>query len=471
MRRRLAVWLVGSALLATVVFLVGCAVSVTPSGVTKKHPAFTPGTACNATGCHDTYKHKEPYTGPCNLCHNTSNWKTVTYTHKDPNFNEGTHALVGCPLCHTEGQSLPNGACVTCHDAPHGGWTGCSNCHIPIAWRLVKPVPSGHLSLLGGHSKLTCQDCHKAPQEPAVPRTCTNCHGTNHGGLTNCQDCHDPALGWGKPKPNFNHNEFWVRVGIHAKLACTKCHPNNRFAGTPTQCVGCHGVQHGGLTQCGQCHTPAATAGFKFTTFKHNSVFVLLGAHLTAYNKGRCSECHPKGLFAKVTGTTCAGCHRSGNPNTIPAGSPHKGSVTSSCQVCHTPYGFDFAHLIKPFKAHPIPLGGRHAQLPCTLCHTSLVFSQPTKSCVSCHFAGSTNPPGIPHVGPTNCISCHWPTTWNNTHFTHPIIGGFGFPVSPHTSTEFGPYPTGCINCHPADAASNGNPDFTHFSCSKCHSL
>lgn len=467
MRRRLAVWIVGSMLLATSLVLAGCAVkeSVSPTPTTK-HPAYAPGTACNATGCHDKYTHKKPYEGPCETCHSLETWKPAKYTHKDASFDQGMHPLVGCPMCHTEGADLPTGGCKTCHDAPHGGWKGCTNCHIPVAWRIVKPAPAGHLSLKGGHSKLVCQDCHKAAEEPAVPRTCTNCHGTKHGGLTTCQDCHDPALGWGTPKKDFNHNEFWVRVGVHAKLACAKCHPNNRFAGTPRECVGCHGVHHGGLTQCGSCHTPAAKKGFKYTTFVHSSVFRLVGKHLDAYNAGRCSGCHPKNQYAKVAGTSCLACHSSGNPNTNPPGSPHGKSVTK-CQTCHTPVGFSFGNLIKPYDEHPIPLGGRHAALNCTLCHTSLVFTSPTKSCVTCHSAGSTNPPGIPHVGPLQCLSCHWPTTWQNTHFTHPTIGGFGFPVSPHNMFEFGPYPTGCANCHPSNTAV---VDFTNASCTTCHS-
>lgn len=471
MRRRLAVWLVGSMLLAMVIVLVGCAVSKTVSTTpAPAHPSYSPGTACDATGCHTpdsfkpAYTHKKPYEGPCETCHNLTSWKRVTYKHQDASFDQGMHPLVGCAMCHTEGEALPTGGCKTCHDAPHGGWNECRNCHIPIAWRITKPAPSGHLSLKGGHSDLICQDCHKAPTEPAVPRTCTNCHGTNHGGLTTCQHCHDPSLGWGKPKADFDHDEFFVRKGIHAKLKCGQCHPNDRFAGTPRECVGCHGVHHGGLTQCGNCHTPTASKGFKFTTFVHSSVFQLEGKHLDAYNAGHCSGCHPSNKFAIVAGTKCVSCHKSGNPNTTPPGSPH-GSSVSNCKTCHTPLGFSFSNLLTPYQAHPIALGGEHADRPCTLCHTSLVFTSPTKTCVTCHSAGSTNPPGIPHVGPLACLDCHTPTTWSHTHFTHPEISGFGF-ISPHNMLEFGGYPTGCVNCHPSSTAV---VDFTTASCDTCH--
>ena len=104
MRRRLLVWLVGSALLATVVFLVGCAVSTSVAPVLPaKHISYPAGTACDAVGCHTQYKHQEPYLGPCDTCHNLTDWKQVTYKHKDPTFDNGMHSLVGCSTCHTEG--------------------------------------------------------------------------------------------------------------------------------------------------------------------------------------------------------------------------------------------------------------------------------------------------------------------------------------------------------------------------------
>jgi hypothetical protein len=525
--RRLAVWLVGSALLAVVVFLVGCSVTeqLGPQPAAA-HPQYAAGTACDAASCHDTYTHKQPYVGPCENCHSTDSWKRITYAHKDKTFDNGMHPLVGCSMCHTEGEKLPSGGCATCHQSKHGGWQQCKACHTAVAWNLRKPKPANHVSLKGGHAKLDCFDCHKNAEAPAKPRQRVNCHGTNHGGLTNCQDCHSPDRGW-KPRPDFNHNAFFVRIGAHLRAACADCHPNGRFAGTPRVCVGCHGKAHGGLTDCGACHTPAGkngfasptfrhssvfpltgrhakldcsrchprkefarvlgngshrcvschgpqhggltdcaschtTRGFEFPTFNHNSVYKLTGKHLDAYQAGRCSGCHPGNRFAVVAGTDCIDCHKAGSTN--PPGTPHGSSVSSKCQTCHTPSGFDFPHLIKPFENHPLPLGQKHTDRPCTLCHTSLVFSQPTRQCSQCHTA--------PHVGPTGCLSCHTPTTWPNVHFTHPaILGSFLIPnyvgVS-HDYTEFGGYPTGCFQCHPGP---NSNPDFTGFNCltAGCH--
>jgi hypothetical protein len=530
-RRRLAVWLVGSALLAAVSVLVGCAVTTsTPPVVAAKHVAFPAGTACDAANCHTQYKHQQPYLGPCDKCHNLVDWKQVKYTHNDPTFDNGMHPLVGCATCHTEGQALPTGGCATCHDAPHGGWQGCKSCHTTVAWRLLKPLPTGHVSLEGAHSKLVCQDCHKTATEPAVARTCVNCHADKspHGaGITTCQNCHDPARGNWTPNPNFNHNTFFQLVGAHTKLQCAQCHKNGKFAGTPRVCVGCHGVHHGGLTNCGACHnrtafTPATfrhssvfvlvgqhaklactnchpkrlfarvigggshrcvschgvqhggltncaschtPKGFVPSTFRHSTVFPLIGQHAVLYAQGKCSACHPDGKFAVVPGTHCVDCHG--------ADSPHGASVAQwSCQTCHTPAGF--AKVIQPFAQHPLTLAGHHAQAACTDCHTSLVFSNTTRGCVVCHGAGGSAVVKVPHVGPSACLSCHTPTTWADTHFVHPVILNFeNTAPAGHDFTSFGPYPTGCAHCHGGSVAAldftiSANTMHTVY-CLECH--
>jgi hypothetical protein len=45
------------------------------------------------------------------------------------------------------------------------------------------------------------------------------------------------------------------------------------------------------------------------------------------------------------------------------------------------------------------------------------------------------------------------------------VITGFG-ETAPHYYTDFGGYPSGCVNCHPG---SGSNPDFTAYSCAACH--
>jgi hypothetical protein len=521
--RRLSIWLAGTALLLTVLALVGCVVATIPSVKAAAHPGFAAGTACDATGCHTPsyfkppFTHKEPYLGPCETCHTLNGWTPAVYTHKDSSFDNGMHPLIGCAMCHTEGQPLPSSQCSSCHEAPHLGSKACVNCHTTTAWGMRKPLPADHVSLLGGHSKLECFDCHD--KTPVKPRTCTNCHGTNHGGLTNCQDCHDPATGW-EPKEGWSHSAFFRITGQHTKLDCTDCHENGRFANTPRVCVGCHGKKHGGLTDCANCHTPA---GFDPSTFRHSSVFRLTGRHAQL----PCTACHAQNQFARVLGKgshqcvschgvqhgglrDCASCHTTAgfedatfrHQTAFPLIGVHATLACSQCHIggeffpppskvcanchgpmhggiagcdrCHTPVSFTD---VPPFTAHPIPLGGAHASTThCDRCHTGLNFVAYPTQCVTCHGASGSASTLVPHVGPTACLDCHWPTAWTDVHFTHAAVmfgsGLAGLPDNPHrTSTTFGTYdsssfstyPTGCAKCHPGPAGSDAN--FTAHSC------
>lgn len=430
MARKLTVWIGGLALLLAVAGLVGCAVSTSVLPSVSKHPGYTAGTACDATGCHDTYKHQEPYLGPCQDCHTLERWKPAVYSHKDTSFDNGMHTIIGCAMCHTEGEPLPSAKCTACHDpAPHAGSTTCVDCHTTTAWGLRKPLPDNHVSLLGGHKKLECFDCHTAKPVKDKPRACVDCHGTNHGGLRNCQDCHAPATGW-EPKDGWSHDPFFKITGQHKKLDCTQCHTNGRFAGTPKVCVGCHGKKHGGLTNCASCHT---TAGFKPSTFRHSSVFALTGRHA----KLDCTKCHTtRGAYARVVGGgshRCVDCH----------GSRHGG--LTNCANCHTTAGFENA----TFKhATVFPLTGRHAELACSKCHTGGEFVVKGTHCVDCH--------GVQHGGLRDCADCHTTAGFSNAHFTHPrsfpLTGAHDGPscgACHETALKFLPAPNpNCVTCH-----------------------
>ena len=468
--------------------------TVTPA--TPSHPTVTASQPCTSckTPTHQ-YRHKTPYQGPCARCHNLVSWRRVSYVHRNTAFNVGMHPVLGCSWCHVEGAPLIKADCNRCHTSKHGGPKACAKCHTAVAWSLRAPLPAGHVSLLGGHAGLRCFDCHAKPAFAATPRTCTTCHGTKHGGLTNCALCHSPERGW-KPLPGFDHSVFFPLTGRHSKVECGKCHVNNRFAGTPTFCSGCHGVQHGGLTDCGRCHT---TSGFVPSTFRHSSVFVLSGAHARL----ACSACHPGNAFARLrfagSGTACVRCHgvqhggltncRSCHNTTafIPstfrhasvfvlsgahaslaceachpgnafarlrfAGSgtacvrchgPQHGGLTN-CTRCHTTSGFV---LIRTFKHTPsVPLGPIHLGLahPCAICHHSLNFVSATTPCVTCHLHSS------PHVAPTDCLRCHRPTVWTDIHFTHIEM-----------SYHYAALGVRCVDCH-----TTGN--FAVYSCDHCH--
>jgi hypothetical protein len=327
------------------------------------------------------------------------------------------------------------------------------------------------VSLARGHADLSCLDCHTQPNATAAARACVSCHGTKHGGLKDCQRCHDPSRGW---TPDFVHDTVFKLSGVHATLACTKCHTAGRYFGTNPKCSSCHGRKHGGLTACASCHT---TSAFKPTTFRHSRVFPLSpGPHA----KFACTRCHPNRQFAKVRGRTCAGCH-----------GPQHGGLRK-CTPCHTRTG---ALSGKTDHSVFFPLLGAHKALACSTCHGSPFRPAPGKQCVDCHggkhgnqtscgnchtttsfspIKAITHPNGIrisghhgslsgcaechhtpldfgstpnactksgchvvPHVGPSDCLRCHSPSTsWLDLHFTHPQI-------PPH-----GPLQFKCVFCH-----------------------
>lgn len=512
----------------------------------------------SCSSCHD-YKHQEPYLGECETCHTTSSWLATHYTHANPEFNTSFHAIIGCERCHTEGEPLPSVACESCHAprSPHGvGPVACAPCHTVVAWSLQRAVPGDHLSLKGGHTgvscfechtagvevpesgargcvdchgenhgitancerchdaalgwdpipgfdhspffklegrhaQIDCTDCHTKGQFVGTPATCAGCHGTMHGGLTQCQSCHDPSRGW-SPKPGWDHSVFFKLEGKHLKVDCGECHVNNTFAGTPTNCLGCHPVAHKNLTVCEQCHTPH---GFVPSSFDHDKYFPITGGHA----KLDCAACHPKGIY-DGTPTVCTGCHGAAHggltacqdchttqgfvPSTfnhasrfplvgthakvacsschpgnkyaqnIGGGShactachasPH-GSGVTECTACHRPTLWSDILLTE----HPgeIKLGTAHTQRACTLCHPTLKFiDDAPKPCQDCHIGD------VPHVGPANCLDCHRPTTWAELHFTHPDIGVHE--ARPWLNSY-------CLRCHPG-------PDFTIVDCTSCH--
>lgn len=530
---------------------------------TPEHPVVASGQSCQS--CKDaaqhTYVHEEPYVGACDTCHVTSSWTNVHYDHENDVFDASFHGLIGCAWCHTEGEPVVQETlCSDCHAAksPHEGEVGdCAICHTPIAWALNAPVPEGHVSLLGGHGGLSCFMCHTPVVIPARDRGCVDCHGVNHGGLKNCEDCHDPVLDW-KPKDDFSHDSFFVLEGAHADADCARCHSNGKFVGTPTTCVGCHGVKHGGLTNCQDCHTPKNGDWTPIAGFDHGAFFPLVGRHKLA----QCADCHTSGKFAG-TPTACVSCHgdrhkgltdcaqchsplKSWAPvdfshdsyfkldgkhtsvsctkchvNNVFDGTPkicvechgvqHGG--LSDCASCHTTAGFvpsTFVHStrftlvgahaslacskchpsnayadvigtgtqcydchalrhgdgypncttchtttswapIKDDVTHPSPieLGTEHRSRSCTLCHTTLIFGDPTKPCVDCHSGD------VPHVGPSDCVRCHMPTVWTQIDFTH-------IDIPEHVYGGPEPQYSDCTLCHPAG-------DFTTYTCDLCH--
>ncbi|MCB0533537.1 MAG: cytochrome c3 family protein, partial [Saprospiraceae bacterium] len=189
------------------------------------------------------------------------------------------------------------------------------------------------------------------------------------------------------------------------------------------------------------------------STFDHNTIWPLNGAHASIIN---CTDCHIGGNFNN-TPNTCVGCHQADynattNPNHSAAGFP------TDCTQCHD----ETAWVPSTFDHNTIwPLNGAHANVPnCTDCHIGGNFNNTPNTCVGCHQAdynGANNPNHLSAGFPTDCTLCHNETAWDPSTFDH---DNMYFPI--YSGKHKDEWNT-CSECH----TTSGN--FMAFSCIDCH--
>lgn len=160
--------------------------------------------------------------------------------------------------------------------------------------------------------------------------------------------------------PRFDHFTTGFELdGTHQTVACSSCHTNSIFAGTPSTCVGCH-----------------SGAGFVRASRKH-------ATHNTTTD--RCSSCHGTNSWSPVvrvdhleTLGTCAGCHN----NLRVSGKPPSHLPTNAdCASCHRSSFWSMA----------------------TFSHDGI-----TTNCVACHNGTTATGKVATHIPATNqCESCH----------------------------------------------------------------
>lgn len=257
----------------------------------------------------------------CERCHPSDSFKAKRYQHPAWQLR-GAHTRLDCKKCHSVKKlGVAKGAtCSACHGVRHGGLSDCARCHTQTAFRPSKFRHSSVYKLSGAHARLSCGQCHPGVRWTQSKGTaCSSCHGTRHGGLSACSKCHTTA----SFKPSkFNHASRYPLTGAHTRISCAKCHPSNKYTQTKGRtCVACHGVKHGGQTDCSHCHT--ATAWQPIKPIAHTPRYPLIGQHQYV----ECIGCH-KGLSFASTPTRCIDCHAS-----LSHGMPR-------CESCHTPYSW-----------------------------------------------------------------------------------------------------------------------------------
>ena len=229
--------------------------------------------------CHPD-PHRQQFTQACTVCHpSPATWNVTKkqFDHdRDSKFPlTGEHAEARCIKCHKPtppdtklGQAkfkeLPMG-CADCHkikrpdkhpEAAFG--TLCVSCHNTRRWGKTEP-PLTHIQnfapqgdkLVGKHLVVACKDCHQATMiprlglKPATADQCAVCHQSTdpHKGTLgrDCFRCHT-TVGWKAPDLRFDHDTMtrWALDQDHERVACVKCHENNKWKPLDTACKSCH---------------------------------------------------------------------------------------------------------------------------------------------------------------------------------------------------------------------------------------
>ena len=473
------------------------------------------GKPLNCVGCHQTdfnqttNPHHLPagFSTSCESCHTTAAFKGARFDHNATAFPlTGAHIAQTCAGCHADRvyKGKPQ-TCVSCHLTDYnatttpshrsGGFpTTCESCHSTADWHGAFDHSKTLFPLSGAHMAATCAACHFDNVYKGKPTTCVSCHLAKYNATTNpkhstagfptdCASCHTTGQWLGA---TFNHNATAFPLsGAHQATACTDCHVNGVFKGTPTACVSCHQpdfnnstnphhVPAGFSTTCTSCHT--TNPGWK-GTYNHNQTsFPLTGAHMAA----TCSDCHADRVYNGKP-TTCVSCHQTDYNNTTNPKHSTAGFPTD-CVACHNTaqwLGATFNH-----NATAFPLSGAHLAVACTDCHVNGVFKGTPTACVSCHqtdFNNSTNPHHVPAGFSTTCTSCHttnpgWkPAPYNHSQTSFPLTGAHvtATCLDCHADRVYNGKPTTCVSCHLTDYNNTTNPRHSTAGfptdCASCH--
>jgi hypothetical protein len=350
----------------------------TPLGCAKCHSTDDKFSASNqkCSTCHAQHdakfmtQHVQDFGENCAACHDGAD-RMVKFDHSETAFPlRGQHTQVQCVGCHgakkwligsvqtlsqLTAQSFKQAPtdCAGCHAEPevHKGMfdSNCATCHSTDGWKPARMDGKlfDHTSTIGFslalHIKnydgtvMDCKACHQNGINSFDQQICETCHaqGAERAAFmrkhvdqfgTACLDCHDGV----DRMSNFDHANFFVLDGKHAKIDCDACHKNKVFKDTPKVCVQCHAEPaiHAGFfgLKCEYCHSaqawsPAALKEHVFPLDHGGKVEV------------PCQTCHP----SKYAEYTCYGCHDH-QPDEITASHQKAGIAVQDlpdCARCH----------------------------------------------------------------------------------------------------------------------------------------
>ena len=340
-----------------------------------------------------------------------------------------------------------------------------------------------------GHAKLEseCKNCHVRFNRAAQTGLCVDCHKDiardvsqrrgfhGHEQEKECRTCHTDHKGRNAniapiKAGTFDHRQTdFVLKGAHAspKVECSACHvPSKKYRGAPSGCNACHKKddKHKGKlgTSCADCHTEN---NWKETRFDHSKTrFPLRNGHADV----ACDSCHRSKDF-KGAPLACVACHQRDDQK-----KGHQGKFGTNCASCHTDKSWKtttFNH----DRDTKYPLKGKHAQTPCSSCHTGDLYRDKLPStCVACHKNDDAKKGHQGRFG-EKCGSCHVERDWKSTNFDH--ARDTRYPLKgKHAQARCAACHTGilyketlsatCISCHQKDDKHKGQ---LGPKCESCH--
>jgi hypothetical protein len=466
------------------------------------------GKSCS--DCHTDF-HQGRMGKDCEYCHTAGTWedrRKVRENHVRTLFPLiGAHASAECEDCHgtsdRSGFAGTSTACLSCHreeynhtaDPDHrkaAFGENCTECHGDgaVSWKGASYRHSGSFPLTEGHAALRCRDCHERVYS-GTSTDCFACHEADYRRALDpdhvtgrfpmdCRLCHT-AASW--VPSSFNHDRTsFPLTGAHRAAACTACHADNRYAGTPADCWSCHQKDYTGASDpnhaansfdrdCLRCHTQSAWSP---ATFDHSTTaFPLTGAHRSI----SCTACHTSGYTSLPT--DCWSCHQkdyngASDPNHA------ANNFDRDCLRCHTQNAWSpstFDHSTTAF-----PLTGAHRSISCMACHTSGYTSLPA-DCWSCHqkdYNSASDPNHAVNNFDRDCLRCHTQSAWSPSTFDHsttafPLTGAH-VPLACQACHADGytGTPRDCYFCHETDYNTTVDPNHRAagfpLACQNCHS-
>lgn len=411
---------------------------------------------------------------------------------------------VGCRSCHVEIQEQVEGGqgyhaylfqgleptCNECHSEHHGESFPLVS---SLSWTVEHSNSFSHphveFVLEGSHTDLTCENCHDKAGGYALPgfeeyhrsftflgltQECISCHQNIHKTekTATCTDCHNQQRF--VPASGFDHTEFFLLEGAHAKASCSDCHSGEAAAGSfgavaGTSCIDCHQTPHRSTEisrDCRSCHDAADASWREGVRGIDEEVHARFGFLLEKpHQELACSACHTEGLeyghrFVEPARkqNQCHVCHDD----------PHAGQFSAthpSCLTCHQVERFYPSKIGLSTHTDRFPLTGSHRAVACVQCHeddpASSVrkFSGVSTACKSCH----ANPHGDQfhdQLQTDDCTACHSAdaSSFMIRPYSHHNELWF-FQGQKHRQAD-------CQQCHQEDPGIYAE---TKTACSSCH--